>query len=79
MERDRSEDGREDNNGRLLRESKEALRVWAAYYNALLNGKRAASCLEVPGLVMKEVEVDDIRQEEVETAIVQDKKAKCCT
>ena len=51
--RDRTEDGRDvkrgvvfkDNYGRFIIESKEVLRIWAAYYKELLNGKEAASCL----------------------------------
>ena len=56
MARDRTEDGRglkrgariNDNNGRLIIESNEVLRIWAANFNYLLNGKGAASCLELP-------------------------------
>ena len=55
MARDRTEDGRDvkrgavikDNNGRLITESREVLRIWAANYKELLNGKGAASCLEL--------------------------------
>ena len=55
MARDRTEEGRDvkrgavikDNYGRCLTESKEVLRIWAVYYKELLNGKRAASCLEL--------------------------------
>ena len=44
---DRTEDGRgvnrgaviKDNYGRLVTGSKEVLRIWAAYYKELLNGK----------------------------------------
>ena len=54
---------------RLITESKELLRMWAAYYNELLNGKGAASCLELPSSVRREVEVEEIGQEEVETAM----------
>ena len=47
MTRDRTEDGRDvkrgavikDNNGMLIAESKEVLRIWAAHFNELLNGK----------------------------------------
>ena len=47
MARNRTEDGRDvkrdavikDNYGRLITESKEVLRIWAAYYKELLNGK----------------------------------------
>ena len=84
MARDRTEDGRDvkrgavikDNNGRLITESKEVLRVWAAYYKELLNGTRAASCLELPSSVRGVVEVEEIRQEEVETALHKMKKAR---
>ena len=46
MARDRTEEGRDakrgavikDNNGRLITEIKEVLRLWAAYYKDLLNG-----------------------------------------
>ena len=55
MARDRTEDGRDvkrgvvinDNNGRLITESKEVLRIWAANFKELLNGTGAASCLEL--------------------------------
>ena len=68
MARDRTEDGRDvkrgsvitDNNGRLITESKEVLRIWAAYYKELLNGKGAASCFELPSSVRREVEVEEI-------------------
>ena len=54
MARDRTEDGRDvkrgavikDNKGRLITESKEVLRIWAANFKELLNGKGAASCLD---------------------------------
>ena len=54
MARDRTEDGRDvkrgavikDNNARLITESKEVLRIWAANFKELLNGNGAASCLE---------------------------------
>ena len=47
MARDITEDGRDvmrgavikDNNRRLITESKEVLRIWAANFNELLNGK----------------------------------------
>ena len=77
MARDRTEDGRDvkrgavikDNYGMLITESKEVLRIWAVYYKELLNGKGAASCLELPNSVSREVDVEDIGQEEVETAM----------
>ena len=65
-----------DNNGRLITESKEVLRIWAANFKELLNGKGAASCLELPSSVRREVEVEEIRQEEVETAMHKMKKGK---
>ena len=81
---DRTENGRDvkrsavikDNNGRLITESKEVLRIRAANFKELLNGKGAASCLELPSLVRREVEVEEIRQEEVETAMHKMKKGK---
>ena len=84
MARDRTEDGRKvkrgavikDNNGRFITESKEVFRIWAANFNVLLNGNGAASCLELPSLVRREVEVEDIGQEEVETAMHKMKKRK---
>ena len=59
MARDRTEDGRDvkrgavikDNNGRLITESKEVLRIWAANFKELLNGNGAASCLDLPSSV----------------------------
>ena len=45
------------NNGRLITESKEVLRILAANFKELLNGKGAASCLELPSSVRSEVEV----------------------
>ena len=66
----------EDNNGRLITERKELLRIWAANFKELLNGKGAASCLELPSSVRREVEVEEIRQEEVETAMHKMKKAR---
>ena len=65
MARDRTEDGRhvkrdaviKDNNRRLIAESKEVLRIWAANFKELLNGKGAASCLDFPTSVRREVEV----------------------
>ena len=60
MARDRTEDGGDgkrgaaikDNNGRLITESKEVLRIWAANFKELLNGKGAASYLELPRSVI---------------------------
>ena len=51
MARDRTEEGREmksgaviyDNNGRLITESKELLRIWAANFKELLYVEGAAS------------------------------------
>ena len=59
-----------DNNGRLITESKEGLRIWAANFKELLNGKGAASCFKLPSSVRREVEVEKIGQEEVETAML---------
>ena len=50
---DRTEDGRDvkrsavmkNNNGKLITEIKVVLRIWAANFKELLNGKGAASCL----------------------------------
>ena len=72
---DRTEDGRdvkrgaviEDNNGRLITESKEVFRIWAANFKELLNGEGAASCLELPRSGRREVEVEERGQEEVDT------------
>ena len=66
MARNRTEDGRDaergavikDNNRRLIAESKEVLRIWAANFKELLNGKGTASCLELPSSVRREVEVE---------------------
>ena len=82
MARDRTEDGRDvkrgavikDNNGKLITESKEVLRIWAANFKELLNGKGTASCLELPSSVRREVEVEEIGREEVETAMHKMKK-----
>ena len=84
MARDRTDDERDvmrgavikDNNGRLITESKEVFRIWAANFKELLNGKEAASCLELPSSVRREVEVKEIGQEEVETAKHKMKKAR---
>ena len=65
-----------DNNGRLITGSKEVLRIWAANFKELLNGKGAASCLEFPSSVRREVEVEEIGQEEVETAMHKMKKVR---
>ena len=82
--RDTTDDGRDvkrcavikDNNGRLITESKEVLRIWAANFKELLNGKGAASCLELPRSVRRDVEVEEIGQEDVETALHKMKKAR---
>ena len=58
-----------DNNGRLITESKEVLRILAANSKELLNGKGASSCLELPISVRRVVEVEEIGQEKVETAM----------
>ena len=44
-------------------------RLWAAYFKELLNGKGATSCPELPSSVGREVSVEEIGQEEVETAM----------
>ena len=78
MARDRTEDDVRDvkrgvvikgNNRRLFTESKEVLRIWATYFKKLLYGEGATSCLELPSSVGREVEVEEIGHEEVETAI----------
>ena len=59
MARGRTEDGRDvkrgavikDNNGWLITESKEVLMIWAANFKEMLDGKGAASYLELPGSV----------------------------
>ena len=90
MARDRTEDGKEvkrgvvvkDNNGRLITQSKEVLRIWTANFKELLNGKGAASYLELQQVAsgsrtrLGEVEEDEIGQEEVETALHKMKKAR---
>ena len=84
MARDRIEDGRDvkrgamikDNNGRLITKSMEVLRIWAANFKELRNGKGAASCLELPSSVTRDVEVGEIGQEEVETAMHNMKNGK---
>ena len=58
-----------DNNGRLISESKEVVRIWVEHFKELLNGKGAASCLELPSSIRREVGVEEIGQEEVETAM----------
>ena len=65
-----------DNNGKLITESKEVLRIWAANVKELLNGNGAASCLELPNSVRREVEVEEIGQEEMQTAMQMMKKAR---
>ena len=68
MARYRTEDGRDvkrgavikDNYGRFITESKEVLRIWAAYVKELLNGNGAATCLELPSSVRRDVEVEEI-------------------
>ena len=42
----------------------------------MLNGKGAASCLELPSSFRRELEVEEIGQEEVETAMHKMKKAR---
>ena len=84
MARDRTEDVSDvkrgtvikDNNGRPITESKEVLMIWAANVKELLNGKGAASFLELPSSVRREVEVEETGQEEVETAMHKMKKTR---
>ena len=84
MALDRTKDGRDaksgavtkDNYGRLITESKEVLGIWAACYKELFDGNGAASCLELPSSVRREVEVEEIGQEEVETAMHKMKTAR---
>ena len=84
MSRDRTEDGRDMergavmkyNNGRLITESKEVLMIWAVHFKELLNEEGAASCPEFPNSVRREVEVEEIGQEEVETAMHKMKKER---
>ena len=84
MARDRTEVGRdvkrggviENNNGMFITESQEVLKIWAANFNELLNGKGAASFLELPSSVRRDMEVEEIGQEEVETAMQKMKKAR---
>ena len=83
MARDRTEDGKDvkggavvkDNNGRLITQSKEVLRIWTANFKELLNGKGAASCLGLPNSVRREVEEDE-KGQDVETALHKMKKAR---
>ena len=50
-----------DNNGRLITESKEpVLRIWAAYFKELLKEKGAASSIELPISVGREVYVEGV-------------------
>ena len=65
-----------DNNGRLITESKEVLRIWAANYKELLNGKGAASCFELLSSNRREVEVEKTGQDDVETAMHKMKNAR---
>ena len=50
--------------------------IWEANFKELLNGEGAASCLEFPNSVTIEVEVEEIGQEEVDTAMHKMKKDK---
>ena len=52
------------------------LRIQTENFKELLNGKGAASCLELPSSVRREVEVDEIGQKEVETVMHTMKKGK---
>ena len=65
-----------DNNGRLITQSKEVLRIRTANFKELLNGKGALSCLELPNSVRREVEVEEIGQEDLQTAMHKMKKAR---
>ena len=57
-------------------ESKEVLRIWAANIKELLNGEGAASCLELPSSVRRDVEMEEKGREEVETAMHKMEKGK---
>ena len=67
MARDRTEDGRDakrgavikDNNGRIITESKELLRIWATYFKAA-ERKMISKCFELQSSVRKQVEVEEI-------------------
>ena len=84
MARNRTEDGRDVkrgavikyNNGRLITERKEVLMIWAANFKELLNGNGAARCLELPSSVRRDVEANEIGQEEMPTAMHNMKKAR---
>ena len=52
------------------------LGIWASNVKELLNGERAASSIELPSSVRREVEVDEIGREEVDTAMIKMKKGK---
>ena len=52
------------------------MRIWAANFKELLNGKGAASCIELPSSVRREVEVGEIGLEEMEIAMHKMKKAR---
>ena len=65
-----------DNNGRLITESKEVLSIWVANFKELLNRKGAASCIKLPSSVRREVGVEEIGQEGVETAMHKMKKER---
>ena len=52
------------------------LRTLTANFKELLNGKGAASCLELPSSVGREVEVEEIGQEESGNSNAQDEKGK---
>ena len=80
MARDRTEDGRDVKRRAVIKdnitESKEVLRIWAANFKERLNGNGATSCLELPISVRREVEVEEIGQEEMQTAMHKMKKAR---
>ena len=85
MARDRIEEGRDvtrgavikDNNGRLVTESKEVLRIWAANFKGLLNGKGAASCLELRSSVRRDVEVERSGRSGYSNAQYEKRQMKC--
>ena len=52
------------------------LRIWAANFKELLDGTGTSSCLELQNSVRREVEVEEIRQEEVETGMHKLNKGK---
>ena len=61
-----------DNYGRLITASKEVLRMWTAIFKELLKEKEQ----QVASSPRREVEVEEIGQEEVETAMHKMNKGK---